>query len=299
MDFDCGASAGSVTCGTPPYAFSNLHQIYSDPARYPGWPSFTPDGNFVVLQSTINPSVNNGNSPPYPTNSVLNTYSGATAELMIADARQPPQMQPQRLCALNGLESDCATSYLPVVGPLDTAANDIPKQDHTTDTVHNYEPNVNPVASGGYFWVVFTSRRAYGNIAQSWPYDNEYGASTYPLTKKLWVAAIDENPKAGNDPSHPAFYLPGQELNAGDMKGYWVVNPCLPDGSTCTTGDQCCGGFCRSPPGGGALVCMTAAPGCANEFEKCITAADCCGAANGYLCLNGYCSEPSGSTKVF
>jgi hypothetical protein len=218
---------------------------------------------------------------------------------MIADTRQPPKMQPQRLCALNGLQSDCATSYLPVVGPLDTSANDVPKQDHTTDTVHNYEPNVNPVASGGYFWVVFTSRRAYGNIAQSGPYDNEYGASTYPLTKKLWVAAIDENPTAGKDPSHPAFYLPGQELNAGDMKGYWVVDPCRPDGSVCTSGDQCCGGFCRSPAGGGALVCMKVVPGCANEFEKCITAADCCGAADGYLCLNGYCSEPSSPTKVF
>ena len=167
---------------------------------------------------------------------------------------------------------------MPVVGPLDTA-NNTPRQDHTTDTVHNYEPNVNPIASGGYYWVVFTSRRVYGNIAQTGPYDDssQYSPASHPLTKKLWVAAIDENPTRGKDPSHPAFYLPGQELNAGDMKGYWVVEPCRPDGSSCTTGDQCCDGFCRSPPAGGPLVCMKAVPGCANEFEKCITAADCCG----------------------
>ena len=216
---------------------------------------------------------------------------------MLADARQPQQMQAQRLCALNGLKSDCATSYLPVVGPLDTSANDNPKQDHTTDSVHNYEPNVNPVASGGYYWVVFTSRRAYGNIAQGGPFDNEYGAPAYPLAKKLWVAAINDNLQR-QDLSHPAFYLPGQELNAGDMKGYWVVDPCRPDGSSCTTGDQCCDGFCRSPPGGGALVCMKTVPGCANEFEKCITAADCCGVGEGLLCLNGYCSLPSRSSGV-
>ncbi len=273
MDFDCGATPGSVTCGVPPYSFTNPRQIYNDPKRYAGWPSFSPDGNFVVFQSTITPA---GGS------SALNTYQNGTAELMVADARQAPLMPPQRLCALNGYQSDCATSYLPDAGT-----------NHANDTTYNYEPTVNPIASGGYYWVVFTTRRVYGNIAQGDPYEsNSYNPITHPITKKLWVAAIDENPTSGKDPSHPAFYLPGQELNAGDMKGYWVVEPCRPDGSSCTTGDQCCNGFCRSPPDGGGLVCMTAVPGCANEFEKCITAADCCGAASGTLCLNGYCSLP-------
>ncbi len=31
------------------------------------------------------------------------------------------------------------------------------------DTTLNYEPTVLPVVSGGYAWVVFTSRRLYGN----------------------------------------------------------------------------------------------------------------------------------------
>jgi hypothetical protein len=274
MDFDCGATAGSVTCGTPPYTFSNLRQIYNDSTRYAGWPSFSPDGNYVVFQSTITPSGGG---------SALNTYENGTAELMIADGRLAPQMSPQPLCALNGYESDCATSYLPDAGT-----------NHAHDTEYNYEPTVNPIASGGYYWVVFTSRRLYGNVAQGDPYTDsaQYSPVNHPITKKLWVAAIDENPTSGKDPSHPAFYLPGQELNAGDMKGYWVVEPCRPDGSSCTTGDQCCDGFCRSPPDGGPLVCLKSVPGCANEFEKCITAADCCGAASGYLCLNGYCSEP-------
>jgi hypothetical protein len=63
--------------------------------------------------------------------------------------------------------------------------------------------------SGGYYWVIFTTRRAYGNVAQGDPYEtNTYSPITHPVTKKLWVAALDENPTAGKDPSHPAFYLP-------------------------------------------------------------------------------------------
>jgi hypothetical protein len=271
MDFDCGAAVGSVACSAPPFTFSNPREIYRNATRTPGWPAFTPDGDAVVFQSTITPSTNG---------SPLNTYSGGTAELLIADTRSAPQFPPQRLCALNGYQSDCATSYLPV------------SASHPNDTAFNYEPTVNPVASGGYFWVVFTTRRAYGNVAQGDPYEtNTYSPINHPVTKKLWVAALDENPAPGKDPSHPAFYLPGQELNAGDMRGFWVVEPCRPDGTACATGDQCCNGFCRQAPDGGGLVCTTTTTGCSNEFEKCISTADCCGASQGAVCINGRCAQ--------
>ena len=48
--------------------------------------------------------------------------------------------------------------------------------------------------------------------------------------KKLWVAAIDLNAPPGTDPSHPAFYLPAQELYAGNSRGDWTVDPCEADG---------------------------------------------------------------------
>jgi WD40-like Beta Propeller Repeat len=273
MDFDCGAAAGDIACSAPPYSFSNLREIYRDGTRTAGWPGFTPDGTAVVFQSTITPST--AGSP-------LNTYSGGTAELMIADARNPPQFSPERLCALNGYQGDCMTPYLPV------------SPSHPNDTIYNYEPTVNPVPSGGYYWIVFTTRRAYGNVAQGDPYEtNTYSPIDHPVTKKLWVAALDEHPAPGKDPSHPAFYLPGQELNAGDMRGYWVVEPCRPDGTACTTGDQCCNGFCRQPSNGAALVCTTTTTGCSNEFEKCVTAADCCGASQGSVCIDGRCAQPA------
>ena len=111
--------------------------------------------------------------------------------------------------------------------------------------------------------------------------------------KKLWVAAIDLNAPAGTDPSHPAFYLPAQELHAGNARGFWTVDPCHPDGTGCETGDECCGGYCRPGGDGGALICTNQQPSCSQEFEKCTTTADCCGAAAGITCINGFCSKSS------
>jgi hypothetical protein len=200
------------------------------------------------------------------------TWNGAKAELWMTDvpSAQGQTTSPVALDALNG------KGYLPT------------NAKHPNDAVLNYEPTVNPIASGGYYWVVFTSRRMYGNVATGAPYD--IGDGSYPVPKKLWVAAIDLNPTPGKDPSHPAFYLPGQELNAGNMRGHWVVNPCLADGTSCETGDQCCNGFCRQGGDAGGLVCTNQPQGCSQEYEKCSGAADggsdCCGTLQ---CLNGYC----------
>ncbi|MEO8877044.1 MAG: hypothetical protein ABI461_15740, partial [Polyangiaceae bacterium] len=99
----------------------------------------------------------------------------------------------------------------------------------------------------------------------------------------------DINPAPGADPSHPAFYLPGQELAAPNMRGFWVVDPCRTDGSSCDTGAECCGGFCRAGEDGG-LVCGSSSSSCSHENEKCSTGADCCA---GLSCINGFCEQAS------
>jgi hypothetical protein len=150
------------------------------------------------------------------------------------------------------------------------------------------------VPSGGYAWVVFTSRRLYGNVAtiNPWWSDPRYhDISTTPTPKKLWVAAVDLNAKPGTDPSHPAFYLPAQELLAGNSRGYWVVDPCQPNGTTCETGDECCGGYCEDVDGG--FVCSAQPPACSNLNDKCTKSSDCCGASQGVQCINGRCAEPN------
>jgi hypothetical protein len=108
---------------------------------------------------------------------------------------------------------------------------------------------------------------------------------------KLWVAAIDINGMPGQDISHPAFYLDGQELTADNLRGYWVLPPCHKDGDSCTSGDQCCGGFCGIAAGDGGFLCGIKPPGvCSKEFDKCTTDADCCDPKD--LCIAGRCTQP-------
>ena len=163
------------------------------------------------------------------------------------------------------------------------------------DTSLNYEPTILPVIEGGYAWVVFTSRRLYGNqLTQfpynSWPADYDTTNLAQAPVKKLWVVAIDLNAAPGTDPSHPAFYLPAQEILAGNSRGFWVLDPCKGDGVSCASGDQCCNGFCEPDASNpGSLVCTNAAA-CANVQDKCTTPADCCDSSN--TCVNGFCAAP-------
>ena len=278
MDFACGSPDGGAGCANPPYTFSNAREVYRDTtnSRYVGWPAFLPDGKSLVFHNTLKYPTNWNSCPAAPTagtayNCELSTWNGAQAELWFTDVPAAPgPTQPIPLDGLNG------KGYLPT--------NTL----HPTDAVLNYEPTVNPIASGGYYWIVFTSRRMYGNVAAGDPYDN--GDGTIAIPKKLWVAAIDIHPTPGKDPSHPAFYLPGQELQAGNMRGHWVVDPCKANGTSCETGDECCNGFCRQPGDGGALQCTDKPQGCAQEFENCTTDADCCGTPT-YTCINNRCAR--------
>ncbi|HEY3821143.1 MAG TPA: hypothetical protein VGL81_28455 [Polyangiaceae bacterium] len=163
----------------------------------------------------------------------------------------------------------------------------------TRDRDLDYEPTFAPVAAGGYFWVVFHSRRTWGN-ALTGPAFVAEGTGV----KQLWVAAFDQAPAAGKDPSHSAFYLPGQDSTTLNMRGYWALDPCEGDGLGCQSGTQCCGGYCAPAAGdagagdGGGFVCASSSSGCAQDGDKCSQSSDCCGASSGTTCINGVCSEP-------
>jgi hypothetical protein len=246
--------------------FSTFRKLDTPAAGVDTWSSFLPSNNAVVFEhETMSPA------------GFGFTRYGNQGELSWVDLATTTV---HKLDKLNGV------GYLPTYGAHTGAA----------DATLNYEPTVNPVVSGGYAWVVFTSRRLYGNVATiaptlSDPREYHWLDPTQYTTKKLWVAAIDLNAAPGTDPSHPAFYLPAQELIAGNARGFWTVDPCHADGTGCETGDECCGGYCR--PGGdmGALICTNVQPMCSQEFEKCNVAADCCGVAQGFECINGKCSK--------
>jgi hypothetical protein len=98
----------------------------------------------------------------------------------------------------------------------------------------------------------------------------------------------------GTDPSHPAFYIPAQELIAGNTRGFWVVDPCKQDGQGCESGDECCGGFCQADATkGGALVCANHTTSCSKEYDKCAVASECCDVLTGMQCINGRCARPA------
>lgn len=147
----------------------------------------------------------------------------------------------------------------------------------------NYQPTVNPIAAGGYFWVVFVSPRDYGNRMAS------ATNPTYENRKQLWVAAIDVNPQPGQDPSHPAFLLRGQDLSTTNMSGYWSLEACKQQGSGCAQGFECCTGFCQ-PDGNGDYTCVQPPVGkCSEVGEKCTSGSDCCGNPVND-CIGGFCA---------
>jgi hypothetical protein len=209
--------------------------------QYPAWPAFTPDSKWVVYHAG--------------SNAQFETDGGATGDLFMIDV---------------------ATKAKAALGRLGGTAYLDPADQHL-----DFAPTVLPEAVGGYFWIVFTSHRAYGNTLPTKDNGDQNG--------KLWVAALDLNATDGQDASHPAFYLDGQEAGADNLRGFWVLPPCKQDGSDCMTGDECCGGYCR-PDGNGMLKCGSNGGGCSKEFEKCSTAADCCNPQD--QCINGKCATP-------
>jgi hypothetical protein len=125
---------------------------------------------------------------------------------------------------------------------------------------------------------MFTSRRTYGNKL----------TGDEGQTKRLWVSAFDVNAVDGQDPTHPAFYLAGQELNSGNSRGFWALDPCKADGLDCSSGDECCNGFCNPTGDPPMFKCGPPDGQCSDEFEACTTAADCCDAA--LECIGGKCT---------
>jgi hypothetical protein len=280
IDFD-----GSKTFSNPRVVFTPSGSSGGEPAAI--YSSFLPNSSALVFELELS-NGGDGSDWGYTWAGSPSSPPGHTSELWWLDLGKG---MAHRLDQLNGYNSG-GTLYLP--DNASGAATHTAAQDATV----NYEPTVTPIASGGYAWIVFTSRRLYGNVAtlppwMSDPTQYRWHDPGNVTPKKLWVAAIDLNAPAGMDASHPAFYLPGQELYAGNSRGYWTVPPCRPDGMSCDVGDECCGGFCERGADGG-LVCTAQTPTCSALYEKCTTTSDCCGATTSDIqCINNVCTAGS------
>lgn len=310
-------------------------RILTEPASAYGraaWPSFMPGGTGVVYQVERRTTPNGGfgltrkdvdsacatqanaSSPwvPIPPATKPACYTGALGELWWMPTSG--SLLPTRLHRANGYDPGGATATQIPSNPAtghsnfgEALAPSIPANHY--EQLYNYEPSVLPSPIGGYAWTIFTSRRLYGNVATLRPYasDPRYdGISADPTPKKLWVTALTYPPVPGTDPSWPAFYLPGQELLAGNSKAVFVSAACSPvvpaataptSANSCDTNLDCCSGSCvlapppfTSPP---TKYCRAIAPGvCSPLGQTCALTSDCCGAAtNASVCSNGQCIQ--------
>lgn len=150
----------------------------------------------------------------------------------------------------------------------------------------SFNPVFAPLRAGGYFWILFVSRRDYGNRL--------IGANR----QQLWITAVDDPPTAA-DPSHPPFYVRGQEDCALSENAYIELPPCKEVGEGCETGADCCNKQCIKDASSGQYVCGDPPdPGeCVQDGNGCTTDADCCNfdpsnPTNSTQCIDGLCTPP-------
>jgi hypothetical protein len=96
--------------------------------------------------------------------------------------------------------------------------------------------------------------------------------------------------------------LPGQEFGTGNHRAFAALDPCKKDGDACTSGTDCCGGFCFVPEAEGEFdepvgTCSSDVPECAHTNERCVSDADCCppeGDERTNTCIAGFCAVVHG-----
>jgi len=247
--------------------FSNLRDVFTDPLLFPAWPFFLPDVVITVQENVVQRGKrvlfalnSNGDFLTGATNFGLSTPPSADLWLLDVDTKVATALN-----RANGLDA-AGKVYLPY---------------GDNDAHRNFVPTVSPVAAGGYFWVLFSSKRSYGNVIVVDP------VLQGPDAKKIWVAAIDVDAAPGVDSSHPAFFLPSQELESGNIRAFAALEPCRSEGAACTSGVDCCCGYCLAEPGATQGACGCAPNRCSNFDEKCKTAADCCDSVA--ACIGGFC----------
>ncbi len=290
------------------------------------YPSFSPDGKklafatrvntadspaFFVMRNTglavqdfdpITNQFSNRVDIKTPTNKQANVYPSFTpdGQWIIYQNGEWSSARPDS--GFGALTTQSDLRMIKIDGTGDVALGNLSSGVAAIDLHRNYEPTLNPVPGGGYFWVVFVSMRQYGNLltntidatqeectdpSRNSPYYQYAGVRS----KQLWVAAIDGNPQPGKDPSHPAFWLPGQDITSQNMRGNWALDPCKMLGEGCEAGFECCTGACRDS--GDAEIsmpktCVMPQPGeCAKEGDVCAASSDCC---SGEICFAGTCS---------
>jgi hypothetical protein len=240
-------------------------------AMRPAWPFMLPDNHGVVFVRTDDFDFTGGGV-------------GVAAEIQPGDGARAPFSE----LSIIDVDTRTVTLLARAMGyntPQDALQNVTYLPFGVDDLHHAYYPTVSPVAAGGYFWVFFDSIRNYGNLG---------------LQRQLWGAAIDISADGdyAKDPSYPAFYVSGQESGTGNHRAFAALDPCRIDGDSCTSGIDCCGGYCYTSDPAGEFdetkgTCSPMKQTCSKRDERCTSDADCCppiGNALPNSCIAGFCA---------
>lgn len=131
------------------------------------------------------------------------------------------------------------------------------------------------------YWLAFYSRQDYGNAA---------AGTGGTRRRQLWLMAIDPAlAEAGTDPSHPPYWLPGQDPSAEDIAALWAPTACRGRGESCAASSECCSGECAAadPSRPDALTCQPPRA-CRTAGQSCETEDDCCSGLGCNLNVCGY-----------
>lgn len=254
-------------------------------------PSWAPDGSLIAYVSGTNAWGGAHTSGDLSVIPVTGPDSFGAAQVLISGASVQggstisyPTWTPdaQRIAFAHGTggrsETDQASLHI-----VDRDGNNLVRLDRANGgagTTDNFQPNFSPFDQGGYFWMMFLSRRDYGNA--------EVGTRGSGR-QQLWVTAIGKQ-GAGGDPSQVPYWLPGQDTQSMNIAGYWAPRPCRDDGATCSVGTECCSGTC-APDANGDLVCSPPPPDrCREKNETCSTTQDCC-AGKDLICIDNVCQN--------
>lgn len=171
--------ASAVTLGTP-------RRFFVDDTLYPGWPAFLQDNRHVVFAL--------GQSPKFGAEGALlfgKMDVGKPSNLALADTQTGASTILFRSSGYSSRDDAIAErTYLPF---------------GAEDASHLFYPTVMATTPGAHGFICFDSIRHYGNRG---------------LKRAIWCTAIDEGGVRadGGDPSHPAFFLPGQEEETDNIR---------------------------------------------------------------------------------
>jgi hypothetical protein len=186
-----------------------------------------------------------------------------------------------------------ATAATPTRADL-TKLNDTGNQ---TNSWARWAPFVQSYKGKKLLWVTTSSTRNYGlridngGLVNCYPKESpsfvtpDFSTATNCTRAQLWMSAVDLDPaavQAGTDVSHPAFYLPFQDITTNNHLAQWAqqsfAGVCKVSADCATQVGKCC-------DNGGCTTCPTP------PAAMCASNANC---ASGQCCNAGVCGACAG-----